>query len=44
MKTVKSTFSVSFFLKRNAQKTNGNMPIIARITINKERFSRTAEN
>jgi site-specific recombinase XerD len=34
MKTVKSTFSVSFFLKRNAQKSNGNMPIIARITIN----------
>jgi site-specific recombinase XerD len=34
MKTVKSTFSVSFFLKRNAQKANGNMPIIARITIN----------
>lgn len=36
MKTVKSTFSVSFFLKRNAQKANGNMPIIARITINGE--------
>jgi hypothetical protein len=34
MKTVKSTFSVSFFLKRNAQKINGNTPIIARITIN----------
>ncbi|MDR1729448.1 MAG: site-specific integrase [Prevotellaceae bacterium] len=34
MKTVKSTFSLSFFLKRNAQKANGNMPIIARITIN----------
>ena len=34
MKTVKSTFSVSFFLKRNAQKINGNMPVIARITIN----------
>ena len=34
MKTVKSTFSVSFFLKRNAKKANGNMPIIARITIN----------
>lgn len=36
MKTVKSTFSVSFFLKRNAQKANGNMPVIARITINGE--------
>ena len=36
MKTVKSTFSVSFFLKRNAQKANGNMPIISRITINGE--------
>ncbi|MDR0505579.1 MAG: site-specific integrase [Dysgonamonadaceae bacterium] len=34
MKTVKSTFSLSFFLKRNAQKANGNMPVIARITIN----------
>jgi site-specific recombinase XerD len=34
MKTVKSTFFVSFFLKRNAQKANGNMPIIARITVN----------
>jgi hypothetical protein len=34
MKTIKSTFSVSFFLKRNAKKANGNMPIIARITIN----------
>lgn len=36
MKTTKSTFSVSFFLKRNAQKANGNMPIIARITVNGE--------
>ena len=36
MKKVKSTFSVSFFLKRNAQKANGNMPVIARITINGE--------
>lgn len=36
MKAVKSTFSVSFFLKRNAQKANGNVPIIARITINRE--------
>jgi len=34
MKTIKSTFSVSYFLKRNAKKANGNVPIISRITIN----------
>jgi predicted nucleic acid-binding protein len=27
------SLSVSFFLKRNAQKANGNMPVIAQITI-----------
>ena len=31
---MKSTFSVLFYLKRNGQKTNGNMPIMGRITVN----------
>jgi len=30
---MKSTFKVLFYLKRNAQRRNGNMPIIARITV-----------
>jgi len=31
---MKSTFSILFYLKRNGQKTNGNMPIMGRITVN----------
>ena len=31
---MKSTFRVLFFLKRDKVKKNGNMPIMARITIN----------
>ena len=31
---MKSTFSVLFYLKRNGQKSNGNMPIMGRITVN----------
>ena len=31
---MKSTFKLLFYLKRNAQRKNGNMPIIARITVN----------
>ena len=31
---MRSTFKVLFYLKRNAQRKNGDMPIIARITIN----------
>jgi hypothetical protein len=31
---MKSTFSILFYLKRNGQKANGNMPIMGRITIN----------
>jgi site-specific recombinase XerD len=31
---MKSTFSVLFYLKRNEQKANGNMPIMGRITVN----------
>ena len=31
---MKSTFSVLFYLKRNGQKANGNMPIMGRITVN----------
>ena len=31
---MKSTFSVMFYLKRNGQKANGNMPIMGRITVN----------
>jgi site-specific recombinase XerD len=30
---MKSTFKVLFYLKRNAKRRNGNMPVIARITI-----------
>lgn len=30
----KSTFKLLFYLKRNGKKSNGNMPIIARITVN----------
>jgi len=30
---MKSTFRILFYLKRNAQRKNGNMPIIARITV-----------
>ena len=30
---MKSTFKVLFYLKRNAQRKNGNMPIVARITV-----------
>ncbi len=30
---MKSTFKVLFYVKRNAQRKNGNMPIIARITV-----------
>jgi site-specific recombinase XerD len=33
MNVMKSTFKVLFYLKRNAQRKNGNMPIIARITV-----------
>lgn len=31
---MKSTFSILFYLKRNGQKTNGNMPVMGRITVN----------
>ena len=31
---MKSTFSILFYLKRNGQKGNGNMPIMGRITVN----------
>jgi len=31
---MKSTFSILFYLKRNGQKTNGNVPIMGRITVN----------
>ena len=31
---MKSTFSILFYLKRNGQKSNGNMPIMGRITVN----------
>jgi len=31
---MKSTFSVLYYLKRNGQKANGNMPIMGRITVN----------
>ena len=31
---MKSTFSILFYLKRNGQKANGNMPIMGRITVN----------
>ena len=34
MKVMRSTFKVLFYLKRNAMRKNGNMPIIARITVN----------
>jgi hypothetical protein len=34
MKVMRSTFKVLFYLKRNAVRKNGNMPIIARITVN----------
>ncbi len=30
----KSTFNILFYLKRNAKKANGNMPILGRITVN----------
>jgi len=30
---MKSTFKVLYYLKRNAIRRNGNMPIIARITV-----------
>ena len=30
---MKSTFKVLFYLKRNAERKNGNMPVIARITV-----------
>ena len=30
---MRSTFKILFYLKRNAQKKDGNMPIIARITV-----------
>jgi site-specific recombinase XerD len=33
MKVMRSTFKVLFYLKRNAVRKNGNMPIIARITV-----------
>lgn len=31
---MKSTFSILFYLKRNGQKSNGNVPIMGRITVN----------
>ncbi len=31
---MKSTFSILFYIKRNGQKANGNMPIMGRITVN----------
>ena len=31
---MRSTFSVLYYLKRNGQKTNGNVPIMRRITVN----------
>lgn len=31
---MKSTFRILFYLKRNGQKANGNMPIMGRITVN----------
>jgi len=31
---MKSTFSILYYLKRNGQKANGNMPIMGRITVN----------
>lgn len=31
---MRSNFKLLFFVKRNATKKNGNLPIIARITIN----------
>ncbi len=31
---MKSTFSILFYLKRNGQKGNGNMPVMGRITVN----------
>lgn len=31
---MKSTFSILFYLKRNGQKANGNMPVMGRITVN----------
>lgn len=31
---MRSTFSILFYLKRNGQKANGNMPIMGRITVN----------
>ena len=31
---MKSTFSILFYLKRNGQKSNGNTPIMGRITVN----------
>ena len=30
---MKSTFKILFYVKRNAQRKNGNVPIIARITV-----------
>ncbi|MDP4201205.1 MAG: site-specific integrase [Bacteroidota bacterium] len=33
---MKSTFSILYYLKRSGQKTNGNMPILGRITVNGE--------
>ena len=33
---MRSTFRVLFFLKRDKQKANGNMPIFCRITIDKQ--------
>ena len=34
MNDMRSTFRVLFYLKRNAQRRNGEMPIVARITVN----------
>jgi hypothetical protein len=33
---MKSTFSILFYLKRNGQKGNGNMPVMGRITVNRQ--------
>ncbi|MFV0521809.1 MAG: site-specific integrase [Mangrovibacterium sp.] len=33
---IKSTFNVAFFIKRNAQRKDGTVPIVSRITINKQ--------
>ncbi len=33
---MRSTFKILFYIKKNALKSNGNAPIMARITLNKD--------